>query len=127
MSAQPEFKAHTTPLNPEKRSESGVERSEVNHLRRVKPAWISPLGYGNISLTRVGAEPRGCGDVTRHRAARRVSAEVSPDGEEESFCYLHSSAHAVSVEHREREKQEGTHRGQMCVLDVCEQTVLSSV
>lgn len=89
----------TTPLNSEKRSEQGRPLGGETFC-------FSPLGFGNISLTRVGAEPCGCGDVTRHRAARRVSAEVSPDGEEESFCCLHSSSHAVSVEHQERSRKE---------------------
>lgn len=95
----------TTPLNSEKRSEQGPPLGGESTLA-CQTAWISPLGYGNVSLTRVGAELRGCGDVTRHRAARRVSSEVSPESEEESFCCLHSSAHAVNVEHQERSMKE---------------------
>lgn len=87
----------TTPRNSEKRSEQGRPLGGESSLA-CQTAWISPLGYGNVSLTRVGAEPRRCGDVTRHRAAGRVSAEVRPESEEESFCCLHSSAHAVNVE-----------------------------
>lgn len=95
----------TTPLNSEKRSGQGQQPGGESSLSG-QTAWISPLGYGNVSLTRVSAEPRGRGDVTRHRAARRVSAEVSPDNEEESFCCLHSSVHAVNVEHQERSRKE---------------------
>lgn len=95
----------TAPLNPEKRSEQGRALGGETSLA-CQTAWIPPLGYGNVSLTRVGAEQRGCGDITRHRAARRVSAEASRESEEEKICCLHSSAHAVNVEHQERSRKE---------------------
>lgn len=102
----------TTPLNSEKRSERGRPLGGKSSLA-CQTAWMSPLSYSNDSLTRVSAEPRGCGKVPRHRAARRVSAEVSPESEEESFCCLHSSTHAVNVEHQERSRKEL--RGVRCV------------